>query len=124
VHGETAAALRDDPRALEDGQEAGRRLSGGARELGDVGLGRADEHVALAATLLARSGCSRMSRRMSAPRIAMARTSSRVSTVAERRSSSNMASSPKMSPGPNCASVIVRPSGCSRIARACPADMT
>ena len=33
-------------------------------------------------------------------------------TVAERRSSSNIASSPKMSPGPNVASVIVRPSPC------------
>ena len=42
------------------------------------------------------------------------------STVAERFSSSNIASSPKMSPGPKCASAIERPSACSRIARAWP----
>ena len=47
-----------------------------------------------------------------------ARASSIASTVAERRSSSNIASSPKMSPGPKIASVIWRPSACSRIARA------
>jgi hypothetical protein len=52
------------------------------------------------------------------PSTAIASTSSSVSTVAERRSSSNIASSPKMSPGPKCASVSVRPSPCSRIARA------
>ena len=40
------------------------------------------------------------------------------SIVAERRSSSNIASSPKMSPGPKVASVIVRPSPWLRIARA------
>ena len=50
--------------------------------------------------------------------------SSSVSTVAERRSSSNIASSPKMSPGPKWASVIVRPSACSRIARQWPVRTT
>ena len=39
--------------------------------------------------------------RMSGPRIASTSRSSIASTVAERRSSSNIASSPKMSPGPN-----------------------
>ena len=57
---------------------------------------------------------------MSVPSTAIASTASSVSTVAERRSSSNIASSPKMSPGPKCASVSVRPSPCSRIARAWP----
>ena len=61
---------------------------------------------------------------MSAPRIAIASTSSIASTVAERRSSSNIASSPKMSPGPKCASVIERPSPCSRTARAWPDSTT
>ena len=41
----------------------------------------------------------------------MACTSSSVSTVAERSSSSNIASSPKMSPGPKCASAIDAPVG-------------
>jgi hypothetical protein len=63
-------------------------------------------------------------RRMSEPGTAMACTSSSVSTVAERSSSSNIASSPKMSPGPKCASAIMRPSGCSRIARAWPERTT
>ena len=43
---------------------------------------------------------------------------------AERRSASNIASSPKMSPGPNEARVIVRPSGCARTARAWPERTT
>jgi hypothetical protein len=68
----------------------------------------------------AMSGCSRISRRMSGPRIPATSRSSIASTVADRRSSSNIASSPKMSPGPNVASVIWRPSGCSRSARAWP----
>ena len=46
-------------------------------------------------------GVPRISARMSEPRIASASRSSIASTVAERRSSSNIASSPKMSPGPN-----------------------
>ena len=75
-------------------------------------------------SLTAISGCSRSSRRMSAPRIAIASVSSIVSMVAERRSSSNIASSPKMSPGPKCASVIERPSECSRMARAWPGRTT
>jgi hypothetical protein len=61
---------------------------------------------------------------MSWPRIAIASTSSSVSTVAERRSSSNIASSPKMSPGPKWASAIVRPSTFSRTARAWPVPTT
>ena len=55
---------------------------------------------------------------MSVPRIAIASVSSTASTVAERRSSSNIASSPKMSPASEVASVIERPSECSRTARA------
>ena len=47
------------------------------------------------------SAWSRISRRMSPPRIASASSVSAASTVAERSSSSNIASSPKMSPGPN-----------------------
>ena len=61
---------------------------------------------------------------MSEPAIAIASTSSSVSTVAERRSSSNIASSPKMSPGPKWASAIVRPSVFSRIARQWPRRTT
>jgi hypothetical protein len=57
---------------------------------------------------------------MSPPRIAIASVDSIASTVAERRSSSNIASSPKISPGPKVASVMERPSLCSRTARARP----
>ena len=48
----------------------------------------------------------------------MASTASMASTVAERFSSSNMASSPNTSPGPKVARVIVRPSEWVRRARA------
>ena len=56
--------------------------------------------------------------------LATALVSSIASTVAERRSSSNSASSPKMSQGPNVASVSVRPSVCVRNARARPSRTT
>ena len=46
-------------------------------------------------------GCSVISRRMSGPSTPTTLVCSIASTVAERRSSSNIASSPKMSPGPN-----------------------
>src|SRR4051794_12537370 len=51
VDGDPAAALRDDARALEDGEEAARRLARGARELGDVGLRDPHEDVARAGAL-------------------------------------------------------------------------
>ena len=70
------------------------------------------------------SGWAFSSRRMSAPRIAIATVSSIASTVADRSSESNIASSPKISPGPNVASAIERPSTCSRIARARPERTT
>ena len=71
-------------------------------------------------SLTAIAGWRSSSPRMAEPGIATALRSSSASTVAERRSSSNIASSPKMSPGPKRASVIVRPSECWRIARAWP----
>src|SRR5215211_4781157 len=54
VDGDPPAALGDDPGALEHGEEAARRLARGAGELGDVGLGDLDEHVAFAGALGAR----------------------------------------------------------------------
>jgi hypothetical protein len=57
---------------------------------------------------------------MSGPSTASVLVGSIASTVAERFSSSNSASSPKMSPGPNVASVSVRPPAWVRIARARP----
>jgi hypothetical protein len=54
--------------------------------------------------------------------MAQVRSSSIASIVADRRSSSNIASSPKKSPGPKVASVSVRPSVWLRVARACPED--
>ena len=135
-------ALRQHAGALEHREEAAGRLARGPGELGDVGLGDAQEHVAGAArrrrgparrgrsartatrlwtvwkdwrarrslatrrrrpsemtSFGAMSGCSRIRRRMSAPRMPTTSVSSTTSTVAERFSSSNIASSPKMSPG-------------------------
>ena len=60
------------------------------------------------------SGCWIMIRRMSPARIASARVGSSASTLAERVSPPNIASSPKMSPGRSSASVITRPSECRR----------
>src|SRR5439155_26077951 len=54
VDREPSAALGDHPGALEGGQEAARRLPARAGELGDVGLGRRDQHVALVGPLGAR----------------------------------------------------------------------
>ena len=51
MDGQPAAALGDDAGALEHGEEAAGRLARGAGELGDVGLGGHDEHVALAGAL-------------------------------------------------------------------------
>ena len=45
---------------------------------------------------------------------------SAASTLAERRSPSSIASSPKIAPGPRVASVITRPSECWRITRQLP----
>jgi hypothetical protein len=46
--------------------------------------------------------------------------SSVASTLADRDSPSSIASSPKIAPGPRFASVIARPSGCSRVTRQLP----
>src|SRR3954468_23260762 len=51
VHGQLAAALRDDPRALERGQEARGRLAGGAGELGDLRLCGGDQDVGVGGAL-------------------------------------------------------------------------
>jgi hypothetical protein len=75
-------------------------------------------------SLTAISGCRLSSARMSTPGMPSTSSASTASTVAERRSSSNIASSPKKSPGPNVASVICRPSACSRTARAWPERTT
>jgi hypothetical protein len=56
--------------------------------------------------------------------MATASTSSIVSTVADRTSPPNIASSPKISPGPTLVSVIARPSECSRMMRARPERIT
>ena len=63
--------------------------------------------------------------RDSRPRTSLAGSASRVPSVidsaeAERRSPSSIASSPKISPGPSVASVIARPSECSRVTRKLP----
>src|SRR5881397_1030003 len=47
VDREPSAALGDDAGAFQRGQEAACRLAAGAGELGDVGLGRGDQDVAL-----------------------------------------------------------------------------
>src|SRR4051794_41030446 len=52
VDRQAPATLGDDARALERGQEAAGRLAAGPGELGDVGLGRGDEDVALRGALL------------------------------------------------------------------------
>src|SRR5213079_1027997 len=54
VDGEPPAPLGDDPGALERGEEAAGRLAARARELGQVGLGGGDEHVAVSRALGAR----------------------------------------------------------------------
>src|SRR5215218_1293436 len=52
VDGDPPAALRDDPGALEDRQEAAGRLTRRAGELGDVGLRDLDQHVPLTGAAL------------------------------------------------------------------------
>jgi hypothetical protein len=66
------------------------------------------------------SGCWRMRPRTSFAGSASSSESSVVSTLADRVSPSNIASSPKIAPGPSVASVIARPSGCSRVTRQAP----
>ena len=73
---------------------------------------------------IAISWCSIIRRRMSGPSTPTTLVGSTASTVADRRSSSNIASSPKMSPGPKVARVIVRPSGWVLMARARPRRTT
>ena len=63
-------------------------------------------------------------RRRSEARIATARVSASASTVAERVSPPNMASSPKMSPGRSSASVMILPSEWRRVTRTVPERIT
>src|SRR3954454_1382243 len=52
VHREPTAALGDDARALQGGEEPAGRLPARTRQLGQVGLRGGDEHVALAGALV------------------------------------------------------------------------
>src|SRR4051794_7193022 len=52
VHGQAPAALADDARALQHGEEAAGRLARGAGELGELRLGGGDEDVARPALAL------------------------------------------------------------------------
>jgi hypothetical protein len=65
-------------------------------------------------------GCEPIRVRMSVAGSASSSVSSAVSTLAERPSPSNIASSPKIAPGPSVARVITRPSECWRVTRQLP----
>ena len=69
MDGERPRPWRDDAGPLEHGQEAARRLARGSGQLGDVGLGDGDEHVAVApapsvARLRRRAGASTAATRL------------------------------------------------------------